>query len=141
MNVEGIKSLIDSYAHLKQGWNSYDASPIKEGHVSTDNMSVVLGGRRVIKIHHITPDIAKALLSEDVYCAAKWNEDATTPNGRQYNERSIDEWALYILNYATEAAQQTTRGDEEAALHTIRKITNMGVNAMKQHGAPLREES
>lgn len=90
---------------------------------------------------HVTSEVIEALESEDQYCSTKWQEfhgHGNTPNGRPYNERSIDEWVLYMYDYMREAVTQTTRGDETAALHTIRKVTNLGVNAMKQHGALKR---
>ena len=85
----------------------------------------------------ITPEVAEALQSENHYCASRWSEG--TPNGRAFNERSIDEWILYMEDYISEARTQAVRGDEEGALHTIRKVMNLGLNCMKQHGAPQRE--
>lgn len=86
---------------------------------------------------HPGPFVIDALVSEEAYCAARWPQG--TPNGRPHNERSIDEWVLYMEDYIAEARRQSVRGDEAAALHTIRKVTNLGANCMKQHGAPLRE--
>lgn len=68
-------------------------------------------------------------------------------NERDYQEqkwgggpiRSLDEFALYIRDYAEEAAHQLTRGDEEKGLHTIRKVAGLCVAAMEQHGAPPRD--
>lgn len=84
----------------------------------------------------VTTDILIALETEDQYCQTKWA--AGTPNGRPYDERSIDEWLLYMDDYLTEARHQSVRGDENAALHTIRKVVSMGVTCMRKHGAPLR---
>ncbi len=86
---------------------------------------------------HPTLPVIEALQSEERYCAERWADG--TPNGRPHNERSVDEWAAYVRDYADEALHQSVRGDEEAALHTLRKVANLCVNALKQHGAPHRE--
>lgn len=76
-------------------------------------------------------EILTALDGEKAYQRSRWPDAPHT--------RSIDEWVLYIGVYAQDAAQQTTKGDEVAVLHTIRKIAALCHNAMEQHGAPRRE--
>ena len=94
-----------------------------------------------LKVHspHTPFNVLLALDSEEEYCKSKWNP--STPNGRAYNVRSVDEWILYMEDYIAQARNQSVRGDEDAAMHTVRKVTNLGVNAMKQWGAPLRTQS
>lgn len=86
----------------------------------------------------LTPEVVSALESEDAYCQSRWK--AGTPNGRPYDDRSLDEWILYMEDYLQEARHQSTRGDEPAALHTLRKVVNMGVTCMARHGAFSRGE-
>lgn len=53
--------------------------------------------------------------------------------------RTVDEWVLYIRQYAEQAAALATKTDDpEQVMHVIRKITTMGFRAMRQHGAPKR---
>jgi len=82
----------------------------------------------------LTPEVVAALASEDAYCQSRWKQ-ADLLVGRTYDERSIDEWILYMEDYLQEARHQATRGDETAALHTLRKVVNMGVTCMAKHGA------
>lgn len=61
------------------------------------------------------------------------------PNERPH---TVDEWALYILDYAEQARRQASRDtDSKPTLDTIRKIGAMCMRAMLQHGAPLRDLS
>lgn len=85
----------------------------------------------------ITPDMVGALESEDAYQKSRWPN--YNPPGREHDDRSLDEWILYIEEYATQARTQTTRGDEDDALDTIRKIASMALHCMRKHGAPRRE--
>lgn len=59
--------------------------------------------------------------------------------GPEGHDRSIDEWCLYIRDYAEEAAHQATRGDEGGAVHTIRKVATMALVALADNDAPRRE--
>ena len=85
----------------------------------------------------ITEPVAEALMSENAYCEDLWESQSD----RAFDERSIDEWILYMSDYIGQARHQAVRGNERAALHTIRKIVNLGLNAMKQHGAPVRSRT
>jgi hypothetical protein len=76
-------------------------------------------------------DVNAAINSERNYQVARWGESA--------HVRSLDEWIMYIEDYAQEARHQTVRGNESAALDTVRKIATLCVNCMEQHGAPLRK--
>ena len=57
-------------------------------------------------------------------------------------QHSAGEYLVYIQDYLTEAMHQATRAPEpestQNVLHTIRKITAMGVACMEQNGAPPR---
>lgn len=85
----------------------------------------------------ITDDIRAALAGEDQYQKELW------PKGqfeeRDYDDRSIEEWVLYMEAYISRARNEITQGDPSAALHTIRKITTMGVQCMRKHGVTRRE--
>ncbi len=53
-------------------------------------------------------------------------------------DRSLDEFILYIQQYAAEAGTLTTHGDEKEALHFVRKVGALCVGCMEKHGAPRR---
>lgn len=73
------------------------------------------------------------------YQDARWDENSTDTEGLH----SVTEWLVFMQDYLNEAMHQVSRnGDPEAsrlALHTIRKITAMGVACMEQRGALRRE--
>jgi hypothetical protein len=54
-------------------------------------------------------------------------------------DRSLDEFILYIQQYAREAGDLTTHEFEGAALEHVRKVAALCVGCMEQHGAPRRE--
>ncbi len=54
-------------------------------------------------------------------------------------DRSLDEFILYIKQYADEAGALTTHGDEREALTFVRKVAALCVGCMEKHGAPQRE--
>ena len=58
---------------------------------------------------------------------------------REATDRSLDEFILYIKQYADEAGALTTHGDEEDALNFVRKVAALCVGCMEKHGAPRRE--
>lgn len=80
-----------------------------------------------------------AIDSERDYQDSRWNPE-TTPSGGKH---PVGSWLTFMRSYLRQAEEQISRGaDPEAplaALHTIRKITAMGVAAMEQNGAPLRD--
>lgn len=65
---------------------------------------------------------------EREYQIEKWGE----------GDASVAEFLVYMQDYLTEAFKQRTRYSHEDTLHTIRKITAMGVACMEQWGAPDR---
>ncbi len=54
-------------------------------------------------------------------------------------DRSLDEFILYIKQYADEAGALTTHADEEEALNFVRKVGALCIGCMEKHGAPRRE--
>lgn len=54
-------------------------------------------------------------------------------------DRSLDEFILYIKQYADEAGHLTTHGDEAEALNFVRKVGALCIGCMEKHGAPRRE--
>ena len=87
-------------------------------------------------------EVYAAIDSERDYQDMRWGRTASSGQLGNGN-RTIDEWALYILVYAQEFARlAATTGDTEsvvAKLDCARKIAAMGVACMEQHGAPKRE--
>lgn len=86
------------------------------------------------KAQDITSAIG-AVYSEMDYQMVRWLESVT---GRHPHDRSIDEWYLYIEQYAREGAAQTTYGDEQGAVDTLRKVAAMAMIALAQNGSPHR---
>lgn len=84
-------------------------------------------------------DVYAALDSERNYQASRWNETTTTSKGHH----SYSEWLAYMDYYIGLAKKElATRARQEAypdVSHIMRKITAMGVAAMEDHGAPVRE--
>lgn len=76
----------------------------------------------------------EALDSERDYQDDRW---AHLP--RQAIDRSLDEFILYIQQYASEAGALSTHGDEAEALDFVRKVGALCVGCMETHGAPRRE--
>lgn len=83
--------------------------------------------------------VIQAIDSERAYQDQKWGN--TLSGGRPGNgERSVDEFALYIIAYANDLLQYAGHyASDTDKLNIIRKITTLGVHCMEQHGAPLRE--
>ena len=82
-------------------------------------------------------DVYDALDSERDYQDKKFRGLFGT--GRDATKRSLDEFILYIQQYATEASALTTHGDEDEALNFVRKVGALCVGCMERHGAPRRE--
>lgn len=84
-----------------------------------------------------------ALDSERAYQERRAQEAGTLPGA--VRPHSVEEFVLYMDDYMTELKRQLSRtwtADRSAppeALATLRKVTALGVAAMEQHGAPLRE--
>jgi hypothetical protein len=79
-----------------------------------------------------------AVSNERDYQDFKWSEHTTLSGGRH----SPAEWLVYMQDYLSEAIHQAARYADpqgrDMVLHTIRKITAMGVACMEQNGAPRR---
>ena len=59
--------------------------------------------------------------------------------GEKAQDRSLDEWIMYMKDYMDEAHHQSVRCDEGKAIDTLRKVMAMGLTCMLQNGAPHRE--
>ena len=80
-----------------------------------------------------------AIDSERDYQDELWGDSVSGGNPGE-GERSVDEFALYIIGYANDLLQSAAHfSDSEAKLNIIRKIGGLSVACMEQHGAPLRE--
>jgi hypothetical protein len=83
-------------------------------------------------------EVYAALESEADYQKAKWGHTASS-NRPGNGERTIDEFILYISGYAHDAHQLASHtGGPEAKLDMVRKIGELCVACMVQHGAPKR---
>lgn len=84
-------------------------------------------------------EVYAALDSERVYQDQVWGDVASS--GRPGNgDRTLDEFALYILEYADQLRKVAgTTGDPEKKLNAVRKVGGLVVACMEQHGAPHRE--
>ena len=54
-------------------------------------------------------------------------------------DRTIDEFILYIQEYAQDAARLSVHGNETEALHFVRKVGALCIGCMEKHGAPRRK--
>lgn len=85
-------------------------------------------------------NVYKALDTERAYQDAKGEA-----HGGRAHTHELEAYVIYMDDYLTELKHQLSRiwvDDGEApveALHTLRKITALGVAAMEEHGAPCRE--
>lgn len=79
-----------------------------------------------------------AIDSEREYQDQRWGD--TLSGGRPgAGERSVDEFALYIIGYANDLLVNASHfGDPREKMNIIRKISALGVACMEQHGAPHR---
>ncbi len=77
-------------------------------------------------------EVYRALDSERDY------QDDKFEGSRSAIDRTLDEFILYICQYADEAAELTTHGNEAEALHFVRKVGALCVGCMERHGAPRR---
>ena len=78
-------------------------------------------------------EVYRALDSERAY------QDDKFGDGRDATDRSLDEFILYIKQYADEAGALTTHENEEEALNFVRKVGALCVGCMERCGAPQRE--
>ena len=82
----------------------------------------------------VRSEVYAALDSERDYQDHRWAHLDRTPI-----DRTLDEFILYIRQYADEASALTTHGDEAEALNSVRKVGALCVGCMEKHGAPRRE--
>lgn len=84
-------------------------------------------------------EVYQAINTERSYQDSRWGD--TLSGGRPgKGERSVDEFALYIIGYANDLLVNASHfGDQKDKLDIIRKIAGLGVACMEQHGAPKRE--
>ncbi len=83
-----------------------------------------------------------AIDSERAYQEKRWGEggDSIIHVGMSANDRTLDEFALYIRMYAEELAVIAAHeSDPEKSLDFIRKVGALCIGAMEAHGAPCRE--
>jgi hypothetical protein len=87
-------------------------------------------------------DVYLAIDSERNYQERLFTTEKKQPDGsysyHMATDRSLDEFILYIQQYAAEAAFLTTHGNEVEALNFVRKIAGLCTGCMERHGAPLR---
>ena len=85
-------------------------------------------------------DVYSTLDSERDYQDSKFKNIVYPHTGerRTATDRSLDEFILYIQQYAQEAGALTTHEKEEEALHFVRKVGALCVGCMERHGAPRR---
>jgi hypothetical protein len=82
--------------------------------------------------------VYEALDSERTYQDAKWG-DTRSSNEPGNGERTLDEFALYIVGYAHKLLDiASTFGEPEQKLEFVRKVGGLCVACMEQHGAPKR---
>jgi hypothetical protein len=85
-----------------------------------------------------------AISSERHYQDKKWGRTQSSqrhavPAGSPMT-RTLDEYALYILEYAEQLRHLAGTSDNPyPKLDAVRKVTALGVACMEEHGAPLRE--
>lgn len=78
-------------------------------------------------------EVYRVLDGEQEYCLRKW---ATT---EALDNHEIAAWILYMEHHLENARKiASTVAGERPALEEIRKVTNLGVRCMSQHGAPER---
>jgi hypothetical protein len=79
-----------------------------------------------------------AIDSERDYQDQRWG-DTLSGDRPGAGERSVDEFALYIIGYANDLLVNASHfGESKEKLDIIRKISTLGVACMEQHGAPNR---
>ncbi len=85
-------------------------------------------------------EVYAALDSERAYQDERW-AGYRGLDGVHVNaiDRTLDEFILYVEQYAWEARTLSVHGEEEEALEFIRKVGALCVGCMEKHGAPKRE--
>ncbi len=76
-------------------------------------------------------EAAEAALSERLYSIHKW--------GEAQSNHEIASWITYMQHYLDDAKRiASTSAPETPALDSIRKVANLALSCMMQHGAPRR---
>lgn len=75
-------------------------------------------------------EVYEAIDDEREYQHRKWGERVFI---------SVGEATALLEEYSERARRAYADGDNKAALHMIRKVGAIAVNAMEIHGAPLRK--
>lgn len=85
-------------------------------------------------------DVYWALDTERDYQDEKWAGSASSEQpGTGSLDRSIDEFALYIVEYAAQLRHLAgTTAASGPKLDAVRKVGALAVACMEAHGAPLR---
>ena len=85
-------------------------------------------------------EVYSALESERDYQKARWG--VSRSSGEEGSgERTLDEFALYIHGYADELRRiASTTSDPVKKLNFVRKVGELAVACMQQHGAIQRSE-
>lgn len=83
-------------------------------------------------------EVYSAIDTERDYQDAKWGHSLSSDRPGN-GERSIDEFATYIVGYAHKLLDQAaTFADPKSKLDAVRKVAGLCVACMEQHGAPPR---
>lgn len=90
-------------------------------------------------------EVYAAIDSEREYQEGVWgatlsgNREPDTSKGESGGDRTIDEFSLYIIGYASDLQREASHfATTTEKLDIIRKISGLGVACMEQHGAPHR---
>jgi hypothetical protein len=88
-------------------------------------------------------NVYQAIDTEREYQDLRWAGTASS-NRRSSNhgatDRTLDEFALYILGYANDLAKISSHTDNPTEkLDFVRKVAGLCVACMEAHGAPNRE--
>ena len=80
----------------------------------------------------------RAIDSERDYQDDRWG-DTLSGDRPGSGERSVDEFALYIIGYANDLLVNASHfGNQTDKMDIIRKVTTLSDACMEQHGAPHR---
>jgi hypothetical protein len=78
-------------------------------------------------------EVAVAVKSERKYSLAKWGEELAN--------HEIAAWITYMQHCLDDARKiASTNSPETPALDCIRKVANLAIACMMEHGAPHRED-
>lgn len=88
-------------------------------------------------------DVYEIIDGERDYQDGRWGATLSggrTPGtGQSGGDRTVDEFALYIMGYAMDLAADASHTlDPNSKLAAVRKVAGLCVACMEQHGAPRR---